>query len=149
MRYLAALVILLAACNNRQDSPANDTIPTDTSGLRDTTANKPAEPVDAPRIYSNNVFRNVTVEKTAPNTFLIKGQARIFEAVYNWVVEDGHNELKNGYGMTDAGAPEWGNFSFTLEVAKQRPNSVPHLILFEVSAKDGSRKDELPVPLPY
>ncbi len=49
--------------------------------------------------------------------------------------------------MTDMGAPEWGNFSFTVDVEKKRPNSTLTLILFESSAKDGSRQFELPILL--
>jgi hypothetical protein len=49
--------------------------------------------------------------------------------------------------MTDAGAPEWGNFNFVIEVAKQRSNSTLHLILYETSAKDGSRQHLLPIKL--
>jgi hypothetical protein len=49
--------------------------------------------------------------------------------------------------MTDAGAPEWGRFSFTVEAVKKRANSTLHIILFESSAKDGSRQYELPILL--
>jgi hypothetical protein len=49
--------------------------------------------------------------------------------------------------MTDAGAPEWGNFEFTIDVTKKRGNSTLTLILFESSAKDGSRQYELPIAL--
>ena len=49
--------------------------------------------------------------------------------------------------MTDAGAPRWGNFNFKAEAKKANPNTVLHLILFEASAKDGSRQHELSVPL--
>lgn len=95
--------------------------------------------------YSNQRFREVTVEKTGPHSFLVKGKAQIFEANVSWVIEDGHDELKKGFQTADAGAPEWGNFSFTVDVLKKRPNSTLHLVLFESSAKDGSRQHELPV----
>ena len=81
------------------------------------------------------------------DTFVIRGQGQIFEANFNWVVEDGHNELKKGFEMTDAGAPEWGKFEFTITVQKQRQHSTLTLILFESSAKDGSRQYELPITL--
>jgi hypothetical protein len=100
-----------------------------------------------PKANSNFRFRNVTVEKIGEHRYTIKGQGQIFEASFDWVVEDGHNELLKGYEMTDAGAPEWGNFSFTIEVKKQRPNSTLMLVLFETSANDGSRQYELPVLL--
>lgn len=97
--------------------------------------------------YANARFREVVVDKTAAHTYSISGEAQLFEANFGWVVEDGHNELKNGFEMTDAGAPEWGNFEFTIEVQKQRENSTLTFILFESSAKDGSRQHELAIPL--
>lgn len=99
------------------------------------------------KIYSNKRFRNVTIEKAANNKYIIKGEGQIFEASFSWVIEDGHDELQQGYTMTDAGAPEWGKFSFTVEAVKKRPNSTLHIILFEISAKDGSRQYELPIAL--
>lgn len=99
------------------------------------------------KVYSNERFRDVRVERTGDHTFLIRGQGQIFEASFSWVVEDGHEELQKGYTMTDAGAPEWGNFKFAIDVAKKRENSTLMLILFESSPKDGSRQYELPVLL--
>jgi hypothetical protein len=99
------------------------------------------------RTYANQRFREVAVEKLSGSRYRVKGEAQIFEANFSWVVEDGHEELKNGHEMTDAGAPEWGNFDFTIDVPKSRPNSTLTLILFEISAKDGSRQHELPIKL--
>jgi len=100
-----------------------------------------------PKVYANKRFKDVTVEKVEANKFRIKGQAQIFEANFNWIVEDGHEELKKGFQMTDAGAPEWGKFKFTIDVQKKRENSTLTLILFESSAMDGSRQYELPIVL--
>lgn len=99
-------------------------------------------------VYANDIFRNVTVKKTREDAFEVKGQAQVFEAVVNYVVEDGHNELAQGFFQTSAGAPEWGDFTQTVKVKKAEPNSTLMLILFEASAKDGSRRMELIIPLP-
>ncbi len=112
----------------------------------DTTAILKKE-VPASKVYFNKRFKDVTVKNQGNNKFLVKGKGQIFEASFNWVIEDGHNELQKGYVTTDAGAPEWGNFSFTVNAVKKRKNSTLHLILFESSAKDGSRQYELPVLL--
>lgn len=115
----------------------------------DKTAEHPMDSIDlapAPS-YSNARFRDVTVEEVGDHKFTIRGKAQVFEAAFAWVVEDGHNELQEGFEMTDAGAPEWGEFNFTIEVQKQRPNSTLTLILFESSPKDGSRQYELPIVL--
>ena len=87
------------------------------------------------------------VEKISNDKFRIKGEGQIYEANFNWVVEDGHNELKEGYEMTEAGAPEWGKFDFILDVAKNRENPTLTLILFEISVKDGNRQYPLPIVL--
>ncbi len=87
------------------------------------------------------------MEKTGEGNYRITGKAQVFEATFSWVVEDGHNELASGFDMTDAGAPEFGNFDFTVNVTKQRENSTLHLVLFESSPEDGRRTYELPVLL--
>jgi len=139
------LIILITACNEGGGiaEETQELITTiDTVDLE-----KAAPPSTTLKQYSNQRFRNVTVEKVDGDKFLVKGEGQIFEANFNWVVEDGHNELKKGYEMTDAGAPAWGKFEFTLDVEKQRENSTLTLILFEISAKDGSRQHELPIAL--
>ncbi len=141
------VALLLLSCKN--DNKKIDKNPTTVSTV-DTVKSTPI-PIpdnDLPMEYSNERFRKVTVEKIGEDSYRIKGEAQIFEANFSWVVEDGHNELKKGYEMTDAGAPEWGAFNFTIEVQKKKENSTLHLILFEASAKDGSRQYELPIPLP-
>ena len=156
MRYFIFLFVVLLSCND------TDTKTTETTD-RDTTkqSGQPTvvDPVDETKpkdttsddgnakVYSNARFRNVTVQKLGDNSYRVKGQGQIFEANFSWVVEDGHEELAKGHQMTDAGAPEWGNFDYTIKVSKKRENSTLHLILFEISAKDGSRQHELLIPL--
>ena len=142
-------VILLVACNNNETK--NTPIQTDTLKTTPETSEaikeKPEAIIPASKTYFNKRFRDVTVEKTGANKFRINGQGQIFEASFNWIVEDGHEELKKGFQTTDAGAPEWGKFEFTIDVQKKRENSTLTLILFESSAMDGSRQYELPIVL--
>jgi hypothetical protein len=150
MRYFTFLVfIIIASCqvadtskDSNEDSIANpkDTLTSDTS-------NPQSEESKPPSIYFNERFKDVIVRQLGANKFLIHGRAQVFEANISWVIEDGHDELKQGHVTTDAGAPEWGNFSFTVEAIKNRENSSLLLILFESSAKDGSRQHELPILL--
>lgn len=97
--------------------------------------------------YANDRFKDVYVEKLAETKFRVRGQGQIFEASFGWTVEDGHNVLKDDFATTDAGAPDWGNFDFTIDVAKERENSTLTLLLYELSAKDGSRQHVLIMPL--
>jgi hypothetical protein len=135
-----ALLVLVAAC--KSDSTEEQHSQGDSAALLDD-----YEKPDTIDVFSNNRFRNVLVERIGDSTFDVSGKAQVFEAAFSWVVEDGHNEIKRGFGTTDAGAPAWGNFSFQLTAGKRDSNTILHLILFESSAKDGSRQHELPIPL--
>jgi hypothetical protein len=156
MKFIYLLFIIsIFACN---ENPKETSVTTTDSTIQTPATPKPDIPVkvevDKPtqtvapsKVYSNARFRDVTVQKIGDNKYTIQGKGQIFEANFGWVVEDGHNEIKEGFEMTDAGAPEWGNFKFTIEVQKERPNSTLTLILFESSAKDGSRVYQLPIVL--
>lgn len=141
-RLYFCITIILIGCNSKVQEPQPAT-KTDTTLIE-----KPvAEPPTSEKVYGNDRFRNVAIQRTGDHTFLITGKGQIFEANFGWVVEDGHDELLKGHQMTDAGAPEWGNFSFTIDVPKKQQNSTLTLILFESSPKDGSRQFELPIIL--
>ena len=114
----------------------------------DTASEYDDEPIqDTVDEFSGERFRNVKVIAIGDSTFEVSGEAQVFEAAFSCVIEDGQHELKQGHVMTDAGAPAWGKFSFEVTAAKQEPNIVLQLILFEASAKDGSRQHELPIVL--
>lgn len=156
MKFPALITLLcLSACNGNEQKTvtSQDTAksviqspdPVTPNTTTDSSAKKEADP--AAKVYSNARFKEVMVKHLGGNKYQITGKGQIFEASFSWVIEDGHNELQKGYTTTDAGAPEWGNFSFTVEAKKDRENSTLHLILFESSAKDGSRQYELPILL--
>jgi hypothetical protein len=134
------IVVLLIGCTDNSSEPQHD--PADSTLVYDD-----HERPDTLDLFSNDRFQNVLVERISDSTFRISGKGQVFEAAFSWVIEDGHNEIKTGHSMTDAGAPAWGNFSFEVTAAKRNTNSVLHLILFESSAKDGSRQHELPIML--
>lgn len=152
MRYITFLLaITLVGCNSnkQQNETINniDTVKIHAEPTQNIKTKKPTDSLPPANVFFNERFKEVTVEKMEDHKFLIQGKAQIFEASFSWVIEDGHEELKKGFQMTDAGAPEWGNFKFTIDVQKKRANSTLHLILFESSPKDGSRQYELPVVL--
>lgn len=147
MRWTILLsALLLFACNKKETEHTTDVNDTLITIPETTKVAKTAKPENLlPKQYSNERFKEVTVEPIDENKFRIRGKGQIFEANFNWIIEDGHNELNKGFQMTDAGAPEWGNFDFTIEIQKKRENSKLTLVLFESSAKDGSRQHELPI----
>jgi hypothetical protein len=149
MKYtFLLLLVILVACNNNDPEGRTSQIDTTTTQA-DTLQVEREVKTDVPerRTYSNERFRDVTVERIGQDSFVIRGQGQIFEANFGWVVEDGHYQLKEGFQMTDAGAPEWGRFEFGIRVQKERKNSTVTLFLFETSAKDGSRQHVLPITL--
>lgn len=134
----------VSGCNTVDKNIENTNVSIDTTAEESVVKNVAA---DSSRVYANERFKDVRVKRLGGNNFQISGKAQIFEANFSWVIEDGHNELQQGHQTTDAGAPEWGNFNFTVDAAKQNEQSTLHLILFEASAEDGSRQHELPILL--
>jgi hypothetical protein len=140
------IAIVFIACNTGSgDTPRPQSeIPQDRhdSGLakKDSTLNER-------RSYGNDRFRNVTVSKQGKGTYAIEGQAQIFEANFGWLVNKGEEEVLSGFESTDAGAPSWGNFTFTLEIEQKHLSSPLVLVLYESSARDGSRQHQLNLAL--
>lgn len=138
---ILALLLFIVACNPTEQK--NESITCDSkeaSNIIDTVNY-------TPKTYSNERFKDVSIENLGENKFRITGQAQVFEATLNWIVEDGHQEIMKGFQTADTGAPEWGKFDFTIEAIKKQENSTLTLYLFEISAKDGSRQHELPLLL--
>ena len=149
---LLCLTLNFISCN---DSGSNDNVSQPIDSIKDYPDPPPKAEIKeittsdiVLQVYSNKRFKDVTVKKTGENEYTIEGKGQIFEASFNYVVEDGHEEIKKGFQTTDAGAPAWGKFKFSIDVPKKRENSTLTLILFEISANDGSRQHELPIPLP-
>jgi hypothetical protein len=143
------LIACCIACSNKGNESASEKdsgyVVVDTNDLKKLDAHDDdTTPIE---LYSGTRFKDVTVEKLPGDSFRISGKAQVFEAAFSWVITDGAKELQQGHTMTDAGAPAFGNFSFTVKPTMEKAGSSLHIILFEASAKDGSRQYELPVPL--
>ncbi|HMK03461.1 MAG TPA: Gmad2 immunoglobulin-like domain-containing protein [Ferruginibacter sp.] len=147
---LLSVIIIVGACNASEEKSTTTAIDTLATTSKKSVIEKDEEPksiLPPLKIYSNKRFKDVIVERIGRDSFRVRGQGQIFEANFNWIIEDGHEELKKGFQMTDAGAPEWGKFDFIIHAPKKRAQSTLTLILFESSAKDGSRQHELPIML--
>jgi len=152
--YFLILTITLASCGEQRSTAAvPGTIDTgrviSATYLPEEPKEKKNEETTSPVTYENKRFRNVSLSTNAIGDYVVQGEGQIFEANFGWVIKDDKKEIRNGYAMTDAGAPEWGKFKFTVKsVNRIKPDSKLQLVLFETSAKDGSRKYELPIELP-
>lgn len=143
---LILLVFVTIACNKQKETETNnnDTLVSIDSIIVEETVELEKQNL---KEFSNERFRKVTMEKVGENKFRLRGEAQVFEATFNWVIEDGHYVFDQGFQTTNAGAPEWGKFDFTVEAKKTDNNSTLHIVLYEASAKDGSHQYELPVTL--
>ena len=96
----------------------------------------------------NQAFRNITVSGSQGN-YVVTGEARVFEATFQYEVEDGHFLLLEGFVTTSQGGPDWGTFTININIpeANLPKNATLMLFLFEESAHDGSRINEMLVVL--
>jgi len=118
-------------------------------------AKAPDKPVDSGMDHSDIVAANDAFRVFEPaegavvgTTFSVRGEARVFEAAFSYSLEDGHNILAEGRVMAGQGAPEWGKFDFTVTFeAATSPSGI--LIIYELSAKDGSPVNVLQLPVKF
>lgn len=88
----------------------------------------------------NVAFRNIEVSGTA-GEYIVKGEARVFEASFMYAVEDGHSYLiEETVVQVNDGAPSWSAFELAISIPKDKlpKNGAVTLSLYERSAKDGS-----------
>ncbi|TCT16086.1 sporulation and spore germination protein [Natranaerovirga pectinivora] len=77
---------------------------------------------------------------------VVRGLARVFEATIQYEFEDGHFLFDKGFTTASEGAPGWGEFEIIIDLDEIDFNS-GSIILYEESAKDGSRLHELVIPV--
>lgn len=99
-------------------------------------------------VLENEAFR---IYQPAPNSdvsgdFIVSGLARVWEGNIIYEFEDGHFILDEGFTTATVGAPEWGEFEFTIKLDEER-NYSGRVVIYEESAKDGSRLHELLIPV--
>lgn len=95
----------------------------------------------------NTAFRNIEIEETE-DAYVVTGEARVFEAVFQYTVEDGHNYVvdETVYYL-DEGAPSWSKFEIIISKKDKPKNGVFVLALYERSAKDGEPTNVMTVIL--
>lgn len=86
--------------------------------------------------------------ETIQSPVRVAGKARAFEATFDIEIEDGHNVLAKRTVTARAAAPDFGDFEVTLPF--EPPTNPSGAILFVTySAKDGSRREELRLPVRF
>lgn len=82
-------------------------------------------------------------------TLTVRGEARVFEAMLSYSLEDGHVILAEGHVQASQGAPEWGSFEIETTLLQQPTSPAGVLTIYEVSAKDGSPVHQLHIPVKF
>ncbi len=148
MRLLFLGLLFFCSCNTSTDNKTTQTTKTDNTTVNekqsvDTNLNL----VKSDSVYSNARFRNVTVTDLGNGIYDINGEAKVFEATLNYNLRQGKEESDVAHTTTSKGAPDWGKFNFTINSTIFKVNVPLYVILFESSAKDGSKLDELSIKL--
>lgn len=136
--------------NNDDGTKSNDESGSKSDDDSNTNNDDEAKPDDNPDsvVLENDAFKvsSPKSEQLVGDSFVLKGKARVFEANFQYKLEDGHNVLAEGFVTASQGAPEWGDFEIDISfTGATSPNAV--LIIFEGSPKDGTPQHQLFIPL--
>ncbi|WP_051353045.1 BsuPI-related putative proteinase inhibitor [Thalassobacillus devorans] len=100
-------------------------------------------------IMDGEAFRNLEVSGEN-GSYVVTGEARVFEGSFVYNVEDGHNMLiENTTHQVEEGAPSWSSFKLEIELNK---DEIPEsgsltLTLFEIDPKTGNPTNVNYIPL--
>lgn len=144
--------------DENQNNDSKDNKDVDANNNNETNQNQNVEENDSETENENNDESKIVIENDAFKVFepapnlkvsediIVSGLARVFEGTVNYEFEDGHFIMDEGFATASEGAPGWGEFEFTVNIDGAIDGSAS-VILFEVSAKDGSRIHELIIPV--
>lgn len=120
----------------------------DEEQAEETTDNEDGAESEPQVVLENEAFRifEPAENTVVGNEFTVRGEARVFEAHVMYEFEDGHNILDEGFVMASQGAPDWGEFEFTISFDEVFFETGT-VIIYEESAKDGSRINQLYIPV--
>lgn len=150
MKFLFIITILFISCNTSSLKPDNlnkDDFKNSDSQNHVSPNQQINSAIITDSVYSNNAFRNVAIIKTGNGFFEINGEARVFEATFYYFLMQNNIESDEEFVTASIGAPEWGKFNFSINSNIYKNNIPLYLVLFEASAKDGSRVNELTIRL--
>lgn len=104
--------------------------------------------------FADNTLPAILVESPAPwqevsSPLRVTGMSNTFEASFAYeVVDQAGLIVAEGSGMATAGTGTWGTFDVTVPFAITR-EGIGSLIVFEISAQDGSRINLVEIPLDF
>lgn len=143
---LSCLVFMGAGC-----FPSSPTLPstsTEITEANSTVENWPSS--TQPNIPSANITVDAPLSyaQIVGNAIAVSGTARVFENQLNWELRTGDTVIQNGTAMADApDIGQFGPYSFSVDVTTIPADTMLTLEVFDYSAKDGAKENEVIVPL--
>lgn len=89
--------------------------------------------------YQNDLFKEVTVDKTEPNQYKVIGKADNSVPSFNYIIKDGYLELLKGSVNVAKHTTQFGPFIFTFKINKKKKNAVLTLVLAEKNLVKSSK----------
>ncbi len=103
------------------------------------------EVIFLPEIYAQSRNIKIMEFEKKHGVIYVSGVARVFEATLNYALETkAGNVIKEGFTTALMGAPEWGRFDIKIAGIPERAH---YLTVYSISARDGSRQDEVKLKL--
>ncbi len=105
----------------------------------------PGEAIFLPEIIAKS--RNIKIMEFEKKygVIYVSGVARVFEATLSYALETkAGNVIKEGFTTILMGAPEWGRYDIKIVGIPERAH---YLSVYSISARDGSRQDEVKLKL--
>jgi germination protein M len=86
-------------------------------------------------------------DESVESGFAVKGTANTFEATFNYELKDASGKvLRKNFVTATSGSGKRGTFAFRVPYTVEKPQE-GRLVVFELSAEDGSRINESEIPL--
>ncbi|MBC7959120.1 MAG: Gmad2 immunoglobulin-like domain-containing protein [Vallitaleaceae bacterium] len=102
------------------------------------------ETVAGEAILENEAFRIYEPVEMVNESIVIRGLASVYEGTVSYEFTDGKAILDKGFTTATEGAPGWGEFEIIIEL-KDLDVSTGTIVIFQESAEDGSRLNELSI----
>ena len=155
--FILILILIGVSRFGQSQSPTNSS-PTPTRSEQDTqTSPTPSRsqenPTQSPEKEANITVSEPRDNDTVGRSFIVQGEARVFENVVSYRVKNQKNGNIIVQGNTMANSPDTGQFGdYTITVTIPEDyvlatNDIIVLEVYQASAKDGSDIDKVTIPL--
>lgn len=146
-----AVIMILSACGtgeqrtvdeNEQPNQANGAVEAEipSDDVESDTETNTESNGDTEADNESTAFQNIEVSGEN-GEYVVKGEAKVFEGVFSYTVEDGDDYLVEETNVTvNNGAPAWAPFEINISIPEDQlpANGTVTLELFERSAQDHS-----------